>query len=207
MPAARLTLSQGRSFDMRRSAVSSRLAASRLAALPPGRHSPPYQVRGRLWGELRLLSCVGLGHIVGWPLHVLQLPPTLTLRTLGQAASFSHALTCGHIVGWPLHVSQLSPRTWTLRTLGELRLSPMRRPGSHRGLAASRLAASPNSDATHPGPSCVFLPCADLRSHRGLAASRLAAFPTDLDATHPGRAASFSHASACDEVVGRPLPS
>ena len=168
MPAARLTLSQGRSFDMRRSAVSSRLAASRLAALPPGRHSPPYRVRGRLWGELRLLSCVGLGHIVGRPLHVSQLSP------------------------W----TPFTPVSSTGQALGRAASSVMRRPGSHRGPAASRLAAfpldaihpgraasfshaltcghivgrllhvsqlPPNSDATHPGPSCVFLPCAGLR--------------------------------------------
>ena len=73
----------GRSFDMRRSAVVSRLAASRLAAFP------------------------------------------LTLFTLGEAASFSHAPVCGHVVGRPL---RLAAFPLTLFTLGKLRLSPMRWP-------------------------------------------------------------------------------
>ena len=87
---------------MRRSAIESRLAASRLATLPR------------------------------------------TFCALGRAASLSHASACGHIVGRPLHLSQLPP-TLTLRTLGKLRLSPMRWPaevvGQPRPSAAPLVAA------------------------------------------------------------------
>ena len=91
------------------------------------------------------------------------------------------ASTCAGLpsqAGWPLHVSQpfpldaIHPRIKYGAGSGRAASSVMRRPGSHRGPAASRLAASPTSDATHPG-----------------------------------QAASFSHALVCDEVVGQPLPS
>ena len=60
---------------MRRSADASRLTASRLAAFPPVTYLPPYQVRGRLWGELRLLSHASVcGHVVGWPLPFVAAP-------------------------------------------------------------------------------------------------------------------------------------
>ena len=92
----------GRSFDMRRSADESRLAASRLAASPTDVVHP------------------------------------------GQAASFSHALTCDEVVGQPLRLAA-SPQLGRYASWPSCVLLPCAGLRSRRRLAASHLAASPES--------------------------------------------------------------
>ena len=81
----------GRTFDMRRSAVESRLAASRLAAFPP---TLTLLTLGQAAPFSHAPVC---GHVAGWPLHVSQLPLNSDATHPEQAASFSHAPVCDEV--------------------------------------------------------------------------------------------------------------